>query len=164
MERNNTFKKWYQTIRSKRRDAHAVVQGSREYPNINGEVTFRQLPDGVLVMAEVSGLPTSSTQNDAGVFAFHIHESSSCTGNAQDPFADAGMHYNPTGRPHPEHAGDLPPLFSDNGYAYAAFVTNRFQVKDIVGRTVIIHGMPDDFTTQPSGNAGKKIACGKIVR
>ena len=50
-----------------------------------------------------------------------------------------------------------------NGYAFSAFLTDRFTVKEIVGRTVIMHSSPDDFTSQPSGNAGEKIACGEIV-
>ena len=39
---------------------------------------------------------------------------------------------------------------------------NKFKIKDIVGKVIIIHDSPDDFTTQPSGNSGMKIACGKI--
>ena len=73
------------------------------------------------------------------------------------------MHYNPLGCPHPYHAGDMPPIFGAAGYAFSAFVTDRFTVRDVVGRSVILHGSPDDFTTQPSGNAGEKIACGEIM-
>ncbi len=58
--------------------------------------------------------------------------------------------------------GDLPPLFENNGYAYMSVLINKFKIKDIIGRVVIIHDMPDDFNSQPSGNSGKKIACGKI--
>ena len=85
------------------------------------------------------------------------------TGNEDDPFADAKTHYNPKSCPHPYHAGDLPPLFSANGYAYSAVLTDRFTVDEIIGKTVVIHSSPDDFTTQPSGNAGRKIACGVIT-
>lgn len=73
-----------------------------------------------------------------------------------------GTHYNPKSCNHPEHAGDLPPLFENNGYAYISFLTNRFTVKEIIGKVIIIHDMPDDFTTNPSGKSGEKIACGKI--
>ncbi len=86
----------------------------------------------------------------------------SCTGNAEDEFANALTHYNPNHCPHPSHAGDLPPLFENNGYTYMSFLTNQFRVRDILGKVVIIHDSPDDFTSQPSGNSGKKIACGKI--
>ena len=48
--------------------------------------------------------------------------------------------------------------------AYLSVLTDRFNVSDIIGRTVIIHNMPDDFTSQPSGNAGEKIACGVIKK
>ena len=86
----------------------------------------------------------------------------SCSGNAEDEFADALTHYNPNHCLHPSHAGDFPPLLQNNGYAYMSFLTNQFRVKDILGKVVIIHDSPDDFTSQPSGNSGKKIACGKI--
>ena len=71
-------------------------------------------------------------------------------------------HYNPNQCAHPYHAGDLPPLFGSNGYAFEAFLTDRFTVSEVIGRTVIIHSKPDDFSTQPSGNSGEKIACGEI--
>ena len=44
-----------------------------------------------------------------------------------------------------------------------AVYTKRFYPEEIVGRTAVIHSKPDDFTSQPSGNAGEKIACGEIV-
>jgi len=61
------------------------------------------------------------------------------------------------------NAGDLPPLFSANGYAFSAVLTNRFTIDEIIGRTIIIHSSVDDFITQPAGNAGTKNACGKII-
>lgn len=143
--------------------ALAVVRGNTDHPDIQGNVLFYQLTGEVLVVAEVTGLPTAQGQFNNPIFAFHIHDGNACTGNAEDPFADAGQHYNPYNRPHPYHAGDLPPLFGNEGYAFSAFVTNRFSVREILGKTIIIHAKPDDFTTQPSGNAGEKIACGKII-
>ena len=71
---------------------------------------------------------------------------------------------NPNNLPHPQHAGDLPPLLGNQGYAYSAFYTDRFELPDIIGRSLIIHSGADDFTTQPSGNAGVKIGCGVIVQ
>lgn len=79
-----------------------------------------------------------------------------------DPFADAMPHYDPNGCEHPHHAGDLPPLFENNGFALSLVLTDRFSVDEVIGRTVIVHADPDDFTTQPSGNSGEKIACGVI--
>jgi Cu-Zn family superoxide dismutase len=96
------------------------------------------------------------------IFAFHIHDGKSCTGNDTDPFANAKSHYNPHECSHPQHAGDLPPLFGNDGYAWSAILTNRFSIDEIIGNTIIIHSKPDDFTTQPSGNSGEKIACGVI--
>lgn len=142
--------------------AAASVAGSASYPSLRGRVTFKQLRNGVLVTAEIQGLPTQSEKCGGGVFGFHIHEGKECGGNEKDPFAQAKSHYNPKDCPHPYHAGDLPPLFSCGGYAYMSVFTNRFSLKDIVGRVVIIHSKPDDFTTQPSGNSGAKIACGQI--
>lgn len=143
--------------------ALAVLRGSANDPDIHGDVLFYQLAGAVLVVAEVTGLPTIQGQFNNPIFAFHIHDGDDCTGNSEDPFADSGMHYNPYNRPHPYHAGDLPPLFGNEGYAFSVFVTNRFTVREIIDKTIIIHAKPDDFTTQPSGNAGDKIACGKIL-
>ena len=143
--------------------AWADLRGRESYPSLRGSVRFYESGPGVLVIAEVTGLPTARNLCESPIFALHIHEGGSCTGNERDPFADVGMHYNPLHCPHPYHAGDMPPLFSANGYAYGAFVTDRFTIRDIVGRSVILHGSPDDFTTQPSGNAGEKIACGEIM-
>ena len=56
----------------------------------------------------------------------------------------------------------MPPLFENEGYALTVFVTNRFNLAEILGKTIIVHRKRDDFTTQPSGDAGDKIACGVI--
>ena len=95
------------------------------------------------------------------IFGFHIHEGTRCSGTSVDHFADAGSHYNPSNCPHPMHAGDLPPLFVNNGRAWFATITPQFTVS---GHTVIVHSDPDDFHTRPSGNSGEKIACGMIKR
>lgn len=153
----------YYTLR-KLPDAVAVMQGSPEYSQISGTVKFYQAINGVLVVADISGLPVSTEACRENIFAFHIHDGMACSGNSEDAFAEAGTHYNPKGCPHPYHAGDMPPLFGANGQALLAFLTDRFSINEIVGKTVIIHDKPDDFTTQPSGNAGKKIACGVITK
>jgi len=142
--------------------AVANIRGSRKYPSISGTVNFYQTPLGVVVIASVSGLPTGRGPCGNRIFAMHIHTGGSCTGNQNDPFAMAGGHYNPNNCPHPYHAGDLPPLFGNKGIAWSAFLTDRFRVRDIIGKTVIIHGSPDDFMSQPSGDSGEKIACGVI--
>lgn len=106
--------------------------------------------------------PTAIVKED--FLDFTYTSGTSCTGNAQDEFANAKTHYNPNNCPHPYHVGDLPPLLENNGYSYMSVFTNKFKVKDIIGKVIIIHDMPDDFTTQPSGNSGTKIACGKIEK
>lgn len=136
--------------------AAARLSGSPAAPTLSGTVHFFQTPQGVLVTAHVSGLPRN---NESGFFALHIHEGGSCIG---DGFPATQSHYNPSGTPHPDHAGDLPPLLSNGGEAYLSVLTDRFRLADVVGRTVVIHSGPDDFHTQPAGNAGTKIACGVI--
>ncbi len=149
-------------ILSERPCAVALLKGSENYPCLKGEVKFYQTDMGVLVYTRVNGLPKSYGKCKRDIFAFHIHEGKCCSGNSEDPFAHAKTHYNPENCEHPFHAGDLPPLWGNRGYAYSVFLTNRFTVCDIIGRTAIIHDGIDDFTTQPSGNAGEKIACGVI--
>lgn len=137
--------------------AVAYIRGGERYPGLTG--TVRLLPQcaGTLVIADIRGLPPT----DTGFFGFHIHEGGDCRG---DGFPNTGAHYDPAATGHPRHAGDLPPLLSDHGRAYCQVLTGRFRVSEVIGRTVVIHGGPDDFTTQPSGNAGEKIACGVIRR
>lgn len=151
-----------QCLTNRRPAAYAEMAGAPSYPKITGRVEFYPADNGVLVLAEICGLPGKGEACPSGVFGFHIHEGAACTGNAEDPFSNAGMHFNPGNCPHPAHAGDLPPLFGNDGYAFMAVFTRRFSIRELLGRTVIIHAKPDDFTTQPSGNAGQKIACGQI--
>ena len=149
-------------VLSRRPEAMAVIRGSDEYPEISGVVRFYQMQEGVLVVTEVSGLPQSDDACMKPVFGYHIHSGEFCTGNSEDPFADAKAHYNPDNCEHPYHAGDMPPIFVNNGYAFSIFLTNRFCTDEIIGKTVIIHLHPDDFHSQPSGDSGAKIACGEI--
>ena len=143
-------------------NAAAVIKGGPDHPGINGTVEFYHTKMGVLVSARVSGLPTGNNICEKPIFAFHIHSGGSCTGNTSDYFADVSSHYNPWSCPHPYHAGDMPPLFGVDGFAFLTFLTDRFSIEEIIGKTVIIHSGSDDFSTQPSGNYGSKIACGVI--
>lgn len=145
-------------------DAKATIKGSNKYPTINGTFWFRKVKEGVLVTAKIYGLPLSNAPCENRIFAVHIHQRGDCSGTINDPFANVGTHYNPDNCMHPQHAGDLQPLFSNNGYAYYSFVTNRFSIDEVINRSVIIHDKPDDFTTQPAGNSGNKIACGVIKK
>lgn len=144
--------------------AGAVLRGSPDYPSITGEVGFYQTAVGVLVSVQVTGLPATDEVCSNRFFGFHIHSGGTCTGNGQDPFANAGTHYNPNNCDHPSHAGDLPPLLGNHGYAFQIFLTDSFSVDEIVGKTVVLHSNRDDFTTQPAGDAGAKMACGVIMR
>lgn len=147
-----------------RPQAEARMAGSESYPALSGTVRFYQTGEGVIVWAEVSGLPHADQPCHERVFGFHIHQGTDCAGNMDDPFADALSHYDPHGCEHPHHAGDLPPLFGNGGVALSLFLSRRFSVDEVIGKTVIIHDQPDDFTTQPSGRSGTKIACGVIRR
>ena len=139
-------------------NAIARLRGGDEAPCLSGRAEFYQQQNGVLVVVRVSGLPE---ENESGFFALHIHEGDCCGG---ENFAETGGHYDPCGCEHPDHAGDLPPLLSNDGRAHLAVLTGRFRVCDVIGRTVVIHSGPDDFHSQPAGNAGQKIACGVIRR
>ena len=92
-------------------DAAAILKGSAEYPKIRGLVRFYQTDNGVYIVTSVTGLPEGSGVCGAPIFAMHIHEGASCAENGSEPFPFTGMHYNPGNCAHPEHAGDLPPLF-----------------------------------------------------
>ena len=131
--------------------ATAHISGNSMYPEIEGKVSFYEVYGGTLVVAAVKNLP-----NGNGFHAFHIHDGSSCGPGRE------GGHYNPTNQPHPQHAGDMPPLLANQGTAFSAFYTDRFYPEDIVEKVVVIHAMPDDFKSQPSGNPGSMIACGEI--
>lgn len=159
-------------------DAAALITGNTDYPSLTGTVSFYQSPyAGLLIQTEVWGLPVvtseqisdinGETVSDTGnepvsdgsfFFAMHIHEYGDCT----PPFDKTGMHYNPGNSPHPQHAGDLVPLLGNHGYAWCVFYDERFSIPEIIGKSVIIHRSPDDFHTQPAGNAGEKIGCGTI--
>lgn len=139
-------------------DACALINGM-ENSKIQGIVCFYGVHGGTLVNARISGLPENQYGN---FYGFHIHEGTSCTGDNEDSFKNSKGHYNPTKQEHPYHAGDLPVLMGNDGRVCCEFYTNRFYPEDVIGRTVVIHDMPDDFRSQPSGDSGRKIACGEI--
>ncbi len=147
--------------------AVAEIKGGPLDPELNGYVYFWDVPGGTRVSAAVSGLPTyrpaRDNQDPIGPHGFHIHEFGDCTiGNPLDPFQAAGGHWNPDNQPHGNHAGDFPVLFSNNGRAEMSFFTDRFKVMDIIGKSIIIHQNPDDYRTQPAGDAGKRLGCGVV--
>lgn len=154
-------------ILTKKPIAIANIAGGSLAPEINGTVSFYNAHNGTLVVAEIYNLPNSvaPTLNTAPInpFGFHIHEGNNCEqGNSTEPFQAAMGHYNPTNMPHPFHAGDMPVLFGNNGYAFLVFYTERFTPNQVIGRAVIIHQNPDDFRSQPAGNSGKRLACGIV--
>lgn len=139
--------------------AVAWVTGNNIYSELSGLVKFYDTPyDGVLIEAEVFGLPNVSTQGSSDFYAMHIHQYGNCSGSLEK----TGSHFNPTNAFHPEHAGDMIPLLGNQGYAWTSFYDKRFAIDDIIGKSVVIHSRRDDFTTQPAGDSGEKIGCGVI--
>jgi Cu-Zn family superoxide dismutase len=127
-----------------------------------GEVTFTQEADGVRVVGSFSGLIM-------GEHGFHVHEKGDCS--APDA-TSAGGHFNPSSMAHAareapvRHVGDLGNLKADPyGLARVEFVDKMLSLSgpsSILNRAVIIHDKADDFTTQPTGNAGARLACGVV--
>lgn len=147
--------------------AYAAISGGPLAPNIKGTIYFNDVSGGVMVSVNVTGLPpfkaAEGNNKQVGPFGFHIHQLGNCSaGDPNEPFKTAGEHWNPTNQPHGNHAGDFPVLFSNNGTAIMSFFTDKFKSSDVIGKSVIIHESPDDYTSQPSGNSGRRLACGVI--
>jgi Cu-Zn family superoxide dismutase len=132
----------------------------------SGGATFQQVGDKVRVVASVRGLRPGREHG------FHIHEAGDCSSG--DGMSAKG-HFNPYGKPHghfqsaERHAGDMPALRAgSDGGAKVEFDLDVITVApgpaSIVGRGLIVHADPDDYRTQPTGNAGARLACGVIQR
>ena len=143
--------------------ASAQLQPTTGNPT-SGSVNFVQVGNKVLVSGEVRGLKPN------GEHGFHVHEKGDCSSG--DGMSTGG-HFNPTGAPHGSHgagvhhAGDLPNLKSDaSGVARFSYESSMIAVgsgvTDVVGKGLIVHGDPDDYKTQPTGNAGPRLACAVI--
>jgi Cu-Zn family superoxide dismutase len=129
-----------------------------------GAVHFEQMPDGsVEINIDISGLEPNS------VHGFHLHDKGDCGDNGNA----AGGHFNPTSMPHgapdaaSHHAGDFGNITANDKGVVATTVTSHMLTvtpgpNSVVGHAVIVHANPDDLTTQPSGNAGPRIACGVV--
>lgn len=132
---------------------------------VSGKVTFTQSGDKVRVTAQLAGLKPN------GEHGFHVHEKGDCSSGDG---MSAGGHFNPAAKPHgnvhaggERHAGDLPNLKADSyGNATASFdavgITIGAGSADIVGKGLIVHRDPDDYRSQPAGNAGPRLACAVI--
>jgi Cu-Zn family superoxide dismutase len=131
----------------------------------SGTVRFEQSGGKVVVTAVITGLKPNSEHG------FHVHEKGDCS--APDAMS-AGGHFNPGGKPHghygkaERHGGDMPNLRADAaGATRVKWETELLSVgsgaADVIGRSVVIHRDPDDYTSQPAGNAGPRLACGVIV-
>jgi superoxide dismutase, Cu-Zn family len=132
-----------------------------------GQVQLLQTPHGVLLKLSVKGIPP-------GDHAFHIHS----VGKCEPPFTSAGGHFNPASKKHGmeaaegQHAGDMPNLHVPANGELVVEIANPMitlakgqpnSVFDADGSAIIIHAGVDDYKTDPTGNAGDRIACGVIV-
>lgn len=146
--------------------AQAVLMPTQGH-STGGELSL-QVENGALrVTGRVTGLTTPAAHG------FHIHEIGNCS--APDA-SSAGDHFNPTALPHGQlgtgthHAGDMPNLSADaQGEAQVDLLLPALEIgsngpRDVLGRAVVVHEQADDYTTQPSGNSGARIACGVITR
>ncbi|WP_353236496.1 superoxide dismutase family protein [Diaphorobacter ruginosibacter] len=133
---------------------------------VKGTVRFMQTgSDTVLVTGVITGLKPNSEHG------FHIHEKGDCSSGDGN---SAGGHFNPTGSAHGKygasahHGGDLPSLLADAGGVARVNAEIRGislasgAANDIAGRGLIVHADPDDYVTQPTGNAGARLACAVI--
>ncbi len=131
-----------------------------------GVVMFHQRGEQVMVHARIEGLKPGQEHG------FHVHEKGDCSSG--DGMSTGG-HFNPGGKPHgpqdtaERHAGDLPSLKADaQGRVDVKFTIGGITVgsgaTDVVGKGLIVHAMPDDYRTQPTGNAGARLACAVIAR
>lgn len=130
----------------------------------SGTVQLTQLADGsVAVKVDLARVP-------AGVHGFHIHDKGDCGDNGNA----AGGHFNPDATAHgaptatPHHAGDFGNVTANAaGEVHTTFTTRSVTVEpgpnSAVGHAVILHANPDDLATQPTGNAGGRIACGVVT-
>lgn len=132
---------------------------------VAGVVTFTEVADGVRVDANITGL-------SPGKHGFHVHQFGDCS--SADGSA-AGDHFDPVKNQHgaPDatnrHAGDMGNIEADaSGVAKLNYIDHTLSLvdgeKSIIGRAVIVHAKADDLKSQPSGEAGGRIACGVIGR
>jgi len=141
--------------------AVAVLQPT-EGNSVRGTVMFTKVEDGILVVADVEGL-------SPGNHGFHIHEYGDLT--APDG-TSAGGHFNPEGMPHggpdaaERHVGDLGNIVADtDGKAHYERTDTKLAFSgahSIIGLAVVVHAGEDDLTSQPTGSAGARVACGVI--
>jgi len=139
-----------------------VVLHPTEGNNVSGTITFTKTDEGIQVVADVSGLTP-------GKHGFHVHEFGDCS--ALDA-TSAGGHFNPEGTKHgaptdtERHVGDLGNLKANaDGKAHLDWTDTFITFSgshNIIGRAVIVHAGEDDLTSQPTGAAGARVACGII--
>ncbi|MEG0856520.1 MAG: superoxide dismutase family protein [Terrisporobacter sp.] len=162
---NNEMPSIFDGYKADHPTAVARLRGGPNSPDLRGDVLFYQLDNGVYIKAYVVGIPSTNSKGEKTRFhGFHIHQNGNCNpGTSDKPFPSVGNHFNPTDEDHPFHTGDLPPILSNDGIGILSVYTTAFTILNILEKSVILHENADDFITQPSGNSGAKIACGRIM-
>ncbi|MBD3314950.1 MAG: superoxide dismutase family protein [Chitinivibrionales bacterium] len=133
-----------------------------EESGVEGNIEFVKVGEGIRIEGEIRNL-------SPGGHGFHVHEYGDCSGAGA---ANAGGHYNPYDMPHAgpdsnrRHVGDLGNITADTaGIARIDRIDPMISFEgpsSVVGRALVVHRKEDDFTTQPSGAAGARLACGVI--
>lgn len=143
-----------------------VVMESRSGSSVTGSVQVSEVAGGLRLVGEIRGLKPGSEHG------FHIHDKGDCS--AADA-SSAGGHFNPGGTAHgragsgAHHAGDMPNLKADAAgvakvdQTVAGVTLQAGAATSAAGRSLVVHRDPDDYTTQPAGNSGPRVACGVIT-
>ncbi|WP_299114595.1 superoxide dismutase family protein [uncultured Winogradskyella sp.] len=144
-----------------------ITLSPKSESNVEGTVTFKQDGDPVMMIAKMTGLTE-------GTHAIHIHQTADCS---SADGKSTGGHWNPTSQPHGKwgdaagfHKGDIGNFeVGADGTGEVQFSTEQWcigcgdETKDILGKAIIVHQGTDDFTSQPSGAAGKRVSCAGII-
>jgi len=147
--------------------ATATLQGAPTDTDFKGTVTITPDGAGVKIVADLSGVDKD------GPHGFHLHQNGECThGEGDKHFTSAGGHFNPANADHacpptePRHAGDLGNIEVKNGTGHLEITTNALSLSGdntVVGKAFILHAKGDDCKTQPTGDAGDRLACGVVT-
>jgi Cu-Zn family superoxide dismutase len=147
--------------------ATATLQGAPTDTDFKGTITFTPEGNGVRVVAHLEGVDAD------GQHGFHVHETGDCShGEGAKHFTSAGGHFNPGNAEHacpptePRHAGDLGNIQVTGGTGHLETTSNLLSLSgpnSVVGKAIILHAKADDCKTQPTGDAGDRLACGVVT-
>lgn len=162
-----------ETVVAPKKESNEIIKmeiplTSKSGSNVKGTVVISEEKGQVLFEANLTGLTP-------GMHAIHLHEKADCS---SDDGKSSGGHWNPTFKPHGKwgsqagyHKGDIGNFkVSEDGLGSISMITDEWcvgcgdETKDITGKAIIVHQGTDDYTSQPSGAAGKRVSCGGIIK